>query len=162
MKTVISTIAITLTSATVLAQNPVNPADMIADTDTTEVEELQEIVVKAPKVVHKADMDLYFPSKSAVEHSKNGLTLLRNMMIPTLTVNDVMGTVTVGSQAVEVRINGRKATIQQVKELLPETIKRIEWIDNPGLKYNGATAVVNFLVQKIGRASCRERVYVLV
>lgn len=147
MKTVISTIAITLTSATVLAQNPVNPADTIADTDTTDVEELQEIVVKAPKVVHKADMDLYFPSKSAVEHSKNGLTLLRNIMIPTLIVNDVMGTITVGGQAVEVRINGRKATIRQVKELLPETIKRIEWIDNPGLKYNGATAVVNFLVQ---------------
>ena len=46
----------------------------------------------------------------------------------------------------QVRINGRVATIEQVKALLPETIKRVEWIDNPGLRYNGANYVLNFIV----------------
>ncbi len=36
-------------------------------------------------------MDVYHPSKSAVENSKNGMQLLRNIMIPTLTVNDALG-----------------------------------------------------------------------
>ena len=92
------------------------PTDTIQETaDTTQIEELQEVIIQAPKVVHKSDMDLYFPSSSAIEHSKNGMTLLRNMMIPSLEVNDVMGTVTSAGQTVQVRINGREATIKEVK-----------------------------------------------
>lgn len=53
-------------------------------TDTIISQELTEIVVKAPKVIRKSDMDVYHPSKSAVDNSKNGMQLLRNLMIPTL------------------------------------------------------------------------------
>lgn len=114
--------------------------------DTINGKELGEIVVQAPKVIRKADSDMFIPSKSAVEASKNGMDLLRNLMIPTVTVNDVMGSISSSGQSVQVRINGRLATVEQVKDLLPETIKRVEWIDNPGLRYNGANAVVNFIV----------------
>ena len=58
--------------------------------DSTEARHLTEVVVSAPKVIHKSDMDLYVPSRSAVEVSQNGLQLLGNLMIPALTVNDVM------------------------------------------------------------------------
>ena len=33
-----------------------------------------------------------------------------------------------------------------MRTLLPETIKRVEWIDNPGLRYGGANYVLNFIV----------------
>ena len=114
--------------------------------DSISTHELQEIVIQAPKVIRKADMDVYHPSKSAVENSKNGMQLLRNIMIPTLTVNDALGSISAAGQSVQVRINGRLATIEQVKALLPETIKRVEWIDNPGLRYNGANYVLNVIV----------------
>ncbi len=114
--------------------------------DTIAAQQLQEIVIQAPKVVRKADMDVYHPSQSAVENSKNGIQLLRNLMIPTLSVNEALGTVSSGGQSVQVRINGREATVEQVQQLLPETIKRVEWIDNPRLRYNGATGVLNFIV----------------
>ena len=114
--------------------------------DTIEDLELDEIVIEAPKVIHKADMDLYKPSKSAVEYSKNGIQLLRNLMIPTITVNEALGSISAAGQPVQVRINGREATIDQVKSLLPESIKRVEWIDNPGLRYGGADHVLNFIV----------------
>ena len=91
--------------------------------DTIAAQQLQEIVIQAPKVVRKADMDVYHPSQSAVENSKNGIQLLRNLMIPTLSVNDALGTVSSGGQSVQVRINGREATVEQVQQLLPETIK---------------------------------------
>lgn len=107
---------------------------------------LQEVVIEAPKVIHKSDMDVFYPSSSAVEHSKNGVQLLGNLMIPTLSVNDVMGTITTSGEGVQVRINGREATIDQVRNLQPETVKRVEWLDNPGLRYKGATAVLNFIV----------------
>lgn len=121
----------------------------MAQTETTDsipVHELQEIVIEAPKVIRKADMDVYHPSKSAVENSKNGMQLLNNLMIPSLSVNDALSSITAAGQTVQVRINGRTATIDQVRALLPETIKRVEWMDNPGLRYGGANYVLNFIV----------------
>ncbi|WP_300634504.1 outer membrane beta-barrel protein [uncultured Duncaniella sp.] len=115
-------------------------------TDTIETQQLQEIVIQAPKVIRKADMDVYYPSRSAVDNSKNGVQLLNNLMIPSLTVTEALGTIQAAGQSVQVRINGRASTIDQVKALLPETIKRVEWIDNPGLRYNGANYVLNFVV----------------
>lgn len=116
------------------------PADTIAG------KELQEVVIQAPKVVRKADMDVYYPSQSAVDNAKNGMQLLTNLMIPTLTVTDALGTIQAAGESVQVRINGRESSIDQVRALLPETIKRVEWIDNPGLRYKGANYVVNFIV----------------
>ncbi len=91
-------------------------------------------------------MDVYQPSKSAVEHSKNGMQLLNNLMIPSLNVNDVLGSIQAAGQSVQIRINGRESSIDEVRTLLPETIKRVEWIDNPGLRYGGANYVLNIIV----------------
>ena len=124
------------------------PAISIAQeiTDSVAVHELNEIVVQAPKVVRKADKDLYYPSQSAVANSRNGMQLLTNLMIPSLTVTEALGTVKAAGQPVQIRINGREASVDQVKALLPATVKRVEWIDNPGLRYNGASYVLNFIV----------------
>lgn len=114
--------------------------------DSIATHELHEIIVEAPKVVRKADMDVYFPSKSAIDNSKNGVQLLSNLMIPSLTVTDALSSIQAAGESVELRINGRKSTMDQVRALSPETIKRVEWIDNPGLKYNGAHYVLNIIV----------------
>lgn len=140
-KTILKEIMMT----TVAMQLPVIVAAQEA-IDTIAPQELHEIVVQAPKVIRKADMDVYHPSKSAVENSKNGLQLLNNLMIPTLTVSDALGTIQAAGQSVQVRINGRESSIDHVRALLPETIRRVEWIDNPGLRYGGANRVLNFIV----------------
>lgn len=111
------------------------------------VQELQEVVVEAPTVIRKADRDLYIPKATTVERSTNAFSLLQNMLIPGVTVNTVLETVTARGESVQLRINGREATIQQVKAILPENVKRVEYIDNPGLRYNGASTVVNFIVR---------------
>lgn len=134
-----------LISFSAVAQSTTNVEDSTA-IDTTAVEELHEIVVKAPRVIRKADMDLYLPSASAVEVSKNGMQLLSHLMIPSLTINDALGTIRAAGEEVQVRINGRESSIDQVRALRPETIKRVEWIDNPGLRYNGANYVLNVIV----------------
>lgn len=115
-------------------------------TDTIPSHQLQEIVLQAPKVIRKADMDVYYPSQSAVDNSKNGLQLLNNLMIPSLSVSEALGTIHASGQSVQVRINGRESSIDQVRSLLPTTIKRVEWIENPGLRYKGANYVLNFIV----------------
>lgn len=137
MKSFFIFILMLLIALLALAQEP---------TDTITGRELHEIVIEAPRVVRKADMDVYYPSQSAVANSKNGMQLLRNLMIPALTVTEALGTVQAAGESVQVRINGRQASIDQVRALLPETVRRVEWIDNPGLRYNGAAYVLNFIV----------------
>lgn len=138
MKKIIILIAVLLCALCVVAQS--EPVDSLP------AQELREIVIEAPKVIRKADMDIYHPSKSAVEASKNGLQLLGNLMIPALTVSDALGSIQAAGQSVQLRINGRESSIEQVRALLPETIRRVEWIDNPGLRYGGANYVLNFIV----------------
>ena len=138
MKTLLTVLLVIFCVLCAIAQP--EPQDSIA------VQELQEIVIEAPKVIRKADMDVYYPSESAVANSKNGMQLLNNLMIPSLSVTEALGTIQAAGQSVQVRINGRESSIDQVRALLPETIKRVEWIDNPGLRYNGANYVLNFIV----------------
>lgn len=138
MKVIITSLAAAL--CPLFAMSQTEPAD------TVSAHELHEVVIQAPKVIRKADMDVYHPSKSAVENSINGMQLLNNLMIPALTVNDALGTIQASGESVQVRINGRESTIEQVRALLPETIRRVEWIDNPGLRYGAANHVVNFIV----------------
>lgn len=114
--------------------------------DSSPSTELQEIVVEAPRVIHKADMDVYHPSQSAVDASANGMQLLGHLMIPALSVSDALGTIKSAGESVQVRINGRESTVEQVRALRPESIKRVEWIDNPGLRYGGAAYVLNFII----------------
>ena len=91
--------------------------------DTIATQELQEIVIQAPKVLRKSDMDVLYPSVSAIEHSKTPLQMLKNLMIPTLTVNEALSSVTSSGQSVQVRINGREASLDQVRNLLPGDYK---------------------------------------
>jgi len=78
--------------------------------DTIPSTTLDEIVVEAPEVIRKADMDVYYPPQSAVTNSSNGMQLLSNLMIPSLTVTEALGTVKAGGQDVQLRINGREAS----------------------------------------------------
>lgn len=114
--------------------------------DTTVSTNLHEIVIHAPKVIHQADRDIYHPSETAVQYSKNGIQLLQNLMIPALSVNEDFGSIKANGQAVQLRINGKIVPMEQIYSLLPESIKRVEWIDNPGLQYHGANYVLNIIV----------------
>ena len=84
MKLIISSFLMFLIAIVAIAQEP---------TDTIATQQLQEIVIQAPKVIRKADMDVYYPSQSAVDNSKNGVQFLSNLMIPTLTVAEALGTI---------------------------------------------------------------------
>jgi len=66
---------------------------------------MQEVIVQAPNVIYKADMEVYYPSHSTVGNSQNGMQLLNNLMIPSLTVNDELGQVQAASVQVQVHIN---------------------------------------------------------
>lgn len=108
---------------------------------------LGEVTVTAAPVVHKADRDVYVPNEQIKERSSDGLTLLQNLQIPSIFVDNVMDKVNAGGNDVQFRINGREATLRDVKALQPSSIVRVEYLDNPGLRYKGASNVLNFVVR---------------
>lgn len=108
---------------------------------------LDEVIVQASTIIHKSDRDLIVPSDEARQQSSNGLTLLQNLQIPTVVVNPVLESVNNPSGAVQLRINGREASVNEVKTLQPESIVRVEYHENPGLRYNDVNAILDFIVR---------------
>ena len=49
---------------------------------------------------------------------------------------------------VELQINGVKANLPEVKSLRPDDIVKVEYHDNPGLRYGNVGAVINIILKK--------------
>lgn len=132
--------------AAFLPSAPMMGMDQEENNDSIPTYQLQEIQVEAARVIRKSDMDVYHPSENNVEQSANGLQLITRLSIPALNIDEVMGKITASGSEVQVRINGRIASVEQVRSLQPSSVKRVEWMDNPGLRYNGADYVLNIIV----------------
>lgn len=133
--------------STIALQSGAQTADSteVAAPDSTTIM-LEGVTVSASQVIKKADRDVYVPTERIKGQSSDGLSLLRDIQIPSLYVNTIDDEVKAGTDAVQIRINGREATVRDVKALEPSSIIRVEYLDNPGLRYKGATNVVNIIV----------------
>ena len=111
---------------------------------------LSEVVVKAARVIHKVDRDIILPNAKIKENSSNGYDLLRKLHLPNLKVNEAQQSISSYLGGVQVRINDIKATVQDVLALQPNEVTRIEYIDNPGVRYGDASlaVVINYIVKK--------------
>lgn len=113
--------------------------------------ELEEVTVKGAKTVQRADGQWIYPSRQQLEHSTNGYLLLSKLTLPHLRVDPVQHTITALSNlgSVQVRINGIVASQEDLLALDVKAVQRIEYIDNPGVRYGEGTAyVVNMVVRK--------------
>ena len=102
---------------------------------------LDEVVVKGEKVVQKIDRQLVMPTEAQKKASTNGVSLLQNLQLPNLSVNALNKTITTNyGEAVQLRINGVEVTQAEVLAIRPEEVIRVEYHEQPGLRYGGAGA----------------------
>ena len=114
-----------------------------------DTKQLGELTVTASNVTATADKKMVFPNEQQVKASANGVDLLRNLMIPRLIVSPLNNSVsTTDGGTVQLAINGRKATQEEVTALQPAEIIRVEMLEDPGLRYGEADAVVNYVVRR--------------
>ena len=114
-----------------------------------DTKQLGEVTVTASNVSATADKKLVFPNEQQVKASANGVDLLRNLLIPRLSVSPIDNSVsTTDGGTVQLAINGRKATQEEVTALQPAEIIRVEMLEDPGLRYGEADAVVNYVVRR--------------
>jgi hypothetical protein len=111
---------------------------------------LNELVVSASNVVNTPDKKLVLPTAYQVKSSSNGLDLLARMQLSRLKVDPLQSKITSSNDGeVQLRINGVKANIQQIKALKPEEIKRVEYHDDPSMRYGENVAVViDYIVKR--------------
>lgn len=109
--------------------------------------ELGEVVVQGAPVVRKADKYIYTVTGEIKDRSSSAMDLIKNIQIPNLNVNEVMDQMSSSLGSVQVRVNGRETDIEKLKAINYQDIQRIEWIDNPGLRYGtDVGAVLNLIV----------------
>lgn len=110
--------------------------------------ELNEVVVEGDAVIQKVDRQILLPNKEQLGASSDGMSLLQNLQIPRIVVNPVENSVkTLANQDVQLRINGIEASSSEVIAINPKDVIRIEYHDQPGVRYNGAAAVINYIVK---------------
>lgn len=110
---------------------------------------LDNVVVSASNQRSLSDRKIVFPSERQVKASTNGMNLLQQLMLPKVQVNPMTNEISVpGGGEVQLRINGVKVEAQEVKALLPADIIRIEFHDNPGLRYGNAEIVLDYIVRR--------------
>lgn len=110
---------------------------------------LDEVTVTAHNITALSDRKLIFPSEHQRKTNTNGLSLLQNLMLPRITVNPMTKEISVTDEGgVQIRINGVRASATDAAALLPDDIVRIEFIDNPGVRYGDAAVVINYITNQ--------------
>lgn len=134
------------------AQNDSIPAKNIPlPTPTDSALTLQEVHVKAARVVTRNDGYIYFPSAKVKEAATNGYSLLGRIGLPHIRIDEIRHTITALNNlgSVQLQLNGAKASKTEIISLDPKTILRIHFIDNPGLRYGEDIAyVINIVTQR--------------
>ena len=115
----------------------------------TASEVLGEVVVEGEKVIQKIDRQLVMPTEAQKKASTNGVALLQHLQLPNLSINVIEKSVTTSyGESVQLRINGVEVTQAEIVAIRPEDVVRVEYHEQPGLRYGGAAAVVDYIVRR--------------
>lgn len=117
----------------------------------TQTVELQEVEVKAAKVIHKPDGQTIYPTEVQKNASHSGYSILRKLALPNIRVDEVSHSLSAidGRGSIQLRINGIIVGREEMLSLAPERISQIDFIDNPGVRYGeGIAYVINILTRR--------------
>lgn len=120
-------------------------------TATTDSIQLGEVEVRAAREVVRADGRLIYPSELLKSTSPNAYSLLAGLTLPGISVNAALHTVEAqrNDATVEVRINDIHATRADLLALDVKTVRSVDFIDNPGLRYGkDVSYVINVVTQR--------------
>lgn len=111
--------------------------------------ELDEVVITASYLTREDDHISAIPTKKQRKHAMNGYDLLRNLMLPGVSVNRTSGGVTTPAGKATLYIDGREVEFREVQSLRPKDIARVEYFDIPTGKYAKDAAAINFVLKTI-------------
>lgn len=114
-----------------------------------DIQQLESAGVQAARVGEKAGQFMLVPDPKDVSVSSKGLDLLALQQLPGLRVDKGMKSVTVNGGTPVYKINGKEVPFNRIANLNPESVKRIEYSENAGIRYldRGASGIINFVLK---------------
>lgn len=110
---------------------------------------LGDVTIQANSIIQKVDRRVLLPNDSQISAATDGVSLLQNLQIPRIMINPTDNSVTtLSNDGVQLRINGVLATTAEVKAIMPKDVIRVEYYDQPGVRFGGAAAVIDYIVKK--------------
>lgn len=112
---------------------------------------LDEVTVRASKVVNKPDGKVIYPTDSQRQASTNGYSFLEKLTLPNLRIDNINHTISAidNRGGVQLRINGIIVDKPEMTALDPKDILRIDFIDKPGVRYGESLAyVINIITRR--------------
>lgn len=106
--------------------------------------ELGEVEVKAARIVHKTDGLLLYPSDAQKEASNSGYSVLQKLSLPNIRIDEDARSISAidNKGSVQLRINGIIVDQAEMLSLDPKSILKIDFVDNPGVRYGEGIAYV--------------------
>ncbi|WP_337948743.1 TonB-dependent receptor [Prevotella pectinovora] len=111
---------------------------------------LGEVTVKAAKAVNKSDGMMIYPTDAQKQASNNGYSILEKLTLANLRIDNINHTVTAidNRGGVQLRVNGIVAGKQEMLALNPKDIAKINFMNNPGVRYGDGIAYVIDIVTR--------------
>lgn len=107
---------------------------------------LDEVAVTANQAVRKDNKLMVFPSKSQKHHAYDGYSALSVLMIPNLNVDPFNKTVSTRQGNTLLCINGREASMDEIKTLDPKDILRVDFYESHHPEHPAATSVIDYIL----------------
>ncbi len=115
-------------------------------TMNNEAQQMQEVTVLAENQVQTEDKLMVFPTKEQIRHAYDGFGALNTLMIPALNVSGT--SISYMGQSVFLCINGREATQEEVQNLFPKDIKRVDLYPQGRPDYPEASVLIDYVTKE--------------
>ena len=111
---------------------------------------LDEVTVKAAKVVNKPDGMIVYPTDAQKQASNNGYSILEKLTLANIRIDNINHTITAidNRGSVQLRVNGIVVGKQEMLALNPKDIAKIDFINNPGVRYDESIGYVIDIVTR--------------
>ena len=110
---------------------------------------LDEVTVNASAIRNTADRRSPFPTSEAKSGLQQWHQSIERLMLPRLEVDPIRNSVSLSNEGtIQFCINGIKVELSDIRSLSPQEVIRIEYHDNPGLRYGNASVVLDYIVQR--------------
>lgn len=112
--------------------------------------QLREVEITASRTTEEVDRYVVLPKPEEVEAAGRTLVLLDMLGLPGLKVDVALQSITVDGGLAILQINGKEVPVARLANLKAEQIKRVEYSNNPGIRYldRGASGIVNIVLKE--------------
>ena len=114
-------------------------------------EMLDAVTIEGSRIEETPQHYVILPDPTEVESSGRGLNFLNMQQLPGLDVNVAKETITIDGGTPVYQINGKEVSYQRFINVSSDKIKRIEYSNNPGIRYmdRGASGVINIVLKEV-------------